>query len=621
MSASRKSNVSTPVSQRLPSSTPQTTASLISTQQQLSNRNRAPTPVLSTDHFRLARSVPHSTVTSVSSQFLSPPVSNPPSTSPPPRVEAEDYLTARADHRQKGKHKARTGHRFLDRRDQSEGTESGRRVLLSGSSSPSFTLSSVGPGEAVNEKRPAGAESPRALSRRKQSYPPASVINDPQQPTVLKIHALLGAKAEPKDDEPISSPASESLRRLSQSVDSRDSSKLRRLSESFSATLGKIQPPRFRDQAKKETQSSFVPETPATITLRKPSKGPYTPTNLSSQHVEKGSRSASLSEAKVAFSELVSFRTTMLSPNQVETPTAPQPENKRTRSSTLGFGSSGKSTPKTLVQFDESPHRRRSPTATTVMTFADTHVVPGTFGTGSRRASLVPGSPSRRLSIVQFKSRDSVHEIIWREGESTSGSSSSRKMSPDRVEQYSTIPETPTSTNGPTESSQRTDGDIAEPGPFSAFDRSLQEWAWNKPAKASSNRPDLQSPHLRERSNITEAVVEKKRQRPIPRKRSKEQSHSSEGSSITSFPPLPSRRSTTGRRTRSVLELRDTETQSQYETEGMQGEREEDGLQGYLTSGRSSSKRQSLPARVGENGRMGSSIGSSSHQRMTKPMS
>ena len=81
---------------------------------------------------------------------------------------------------------------------------------------------------------------------------------------------------------------------------------------------------------------------------------------------------------------------------------------------------------RSVSQFsDMSNARRRSVPAEALLTFADVHVAPGSFAVEvkSRRQSLVPTEFNRRISTVHFLSRNSVHEVIWREDETTSDTS------------------------------------------------------------------------------------------------------------------------------------------------------------------------------------------------------
>lgn len=94
---------------------------------------------------------------------------------------------------------------------------------------------------------------------------------------------------------------------------------------------------------------------------------------------------------------------------------------------------------------ESTKSRRQSAIADLAVTFADVHIAPGTFATNSNPHKNSFGSTEspQRVSAVQFRSRNSVHEIIWREDETTSGSSvscsSPGSSSPDHNAQFQTI--------------------------------------------------------------------------------------------------------------------------------------------------------------------------------------
>lgn len=168
--------------------------------------------------------------------------------------------------------------------------------------------------------------------------------------------------------------------------------------------------------------------TPASITLRKAS-------NAYADSQAKTSMSASLvfeSErdrpSDAPASELLAFYSTSTShgkksvssePLSAENVKAPQ-DSKIISPSDTKYTSPSRRGSKSIMQFSSS--RRSSFPAETTLTFADVHLAPGTFPK-SRKSSLMLEDCPRRISFVQFRSRDSVHEVIWRENERTSGSS------------------------------------------------------------------------------------------------------------------------------------------------------------------------------------------------------
>ena len=366
--------------------------------------------------------------------------------------------------RSKGKHQPRPSHLLAPKKDHSDDAISSKRLL------PSVSSSSISLNNAVSEQTSvddALLGQPRYdRARRKSTFPPlGSIHGSIQQPTLLRINTLMSTEIDTRTENESRSPASESLRRLSLSKVSQEKSTLRRLSENLATTLDRVRqqlPPSIapannrtssqthnvadpgstRRRSEELQASSFrqgtILENPVSIILRKASKAPGLLHSSSTPALSESDDAHRITEPRNSFSELISFRTTLLSP-AAESPPKSRPENARTRSSTLTFSSSsGAGTPKALIKFDEASCKKSTPTASTALTFTDTHVAPGTFvlNAESQQASIISGSPSRRLSLVQIKSRDSVHEVIWSEGESRSdsGSSPSRPMSTTREE-------------------------------------------------------------------------------------------------------------------------------------------------------------------------------------------
>ena len=100
-----------------------------------------------------------------------------------------------------------------------------------------------------------------------------------------------------------------------------------------------------------------------------------------------------------------------------------------------------------MPQIPDSVHgRQQSGVADPAITVADVHVSPGTFITNNTSTRASPGRSEvlQRVSTIQFRSRRSVHEVIWREDETTSVSTSNScgshgSSSPERSEQFQII--------------------------------------------------------------------------------------------------------------------------------------------------------------------------------------
>ena len=273
-------------------------------------------------------------------------------------------------------------------------------------------------------------------------------------------------------------------------------------------------------------------------------------------------------------------------------------------------------------------------------TYTDVHTAPQTF-TSVQFSTTSSSAPSklRRTSTVHIKSRTSVHEIIWREQETSSSSSSQGSVSPVRKEKGSqtlgTItPTTPkaivTARSAPTTPRWHLDSPRLQALP----EENLFEWSWKaQQAMAASSNPKSGDPQL-------SAAVSHSAPTTPPRRRSI--SKESGNSSVESFPPLMDRKNTTEWRVAPLVDLNDpmagrvtrmwipqitTEVSggphnvsddrvTRGETErrqSMDGESGEDN--GRVWSRRASAHPHAVP-RLGPSGRMGSCIGASSHKKI-----
>ena len=215
---------------------------------------------------------------------------------------------------------------------------------------------------------------------------------------------------------------------------SRKAEEASRRSSAHSKTLAYRDINRRHSTLKEDKDVPQTLETPATITLRKAS------------HVDvssplKTSMGASLSReqecergADAPASGLLAFYSSSASekgptPSDTSSPESAEVPRSSRQQSAVPFeveSQSFRERSKSVSQcIDVSNSRRCSTPAEATLTFADVHVAPGSFanGTRSRKQSSLPADPNRRISIVQFRSRNSVHEVIWREDDTTSGSS------------------------------------------------------------------------------------------------------------------------------------------------------------------------------------------------------
>ena len=175
-------------------------------------------------------------------------------------------------------------------------------------------------------------------------------------------------------------------------------------------------------------------ETPATITLRKASQGDVASPLKTSMGASLSREQECERAADAPASELLAFYSTSASekgatPSDISSPESAEASRSSRQQSAITLeveAHSFRERSKSVAQcHDVSDARRCSTPADATLTFADVHVAPGSFANGpkSSKQSSLPAESNRRISIVQFRSRNSVHEVIWREDDTTSGSS------------------------------------------------------------------------------------------------------------------------------------------------------------------------------------------------------
>ena len=449
--------------------------------------------------------------------------------SPPPREEADDYLNAHS-HRKCTKRAGRQSRHYRHTREDAEASSLAFRSPESTARSISGRCGSCGASMMASDG---------------ESAPDATL--PPENKAELNVNTNIPWN--PQDtaefDDPASenrdveSPAVNALRSLSQSLTSDNESRiLRGMSTALAATFGFLasekgstvssETSRKRSTASREEgqhrnnvsergcpsrRTTFkglkgatnALETPATITLRKPSKkfAPIPITSSLSTSVINGD--AYKPDPLAPTSELLAFYATPLvsrerprrlsgplpkisdssSSVQVDTPwkqdTSPPPELKKSTA---------------IAQFNDIDCY--SSPAENTLTFTDVHTAPGSFAVDSRsrKTSLAFPDSFRRISVVHFRSRNSIHEVIWREDEATSGSSfASDSSSPPNQESRAKSPTLCTQGNGGPFLAEQ--GDDAGLRIISFSNRrevnpeeSLFQWSWNGPqASAKDIKP------------------------------------------------------------------------------------------------------------------------------------
>ena len=440
--------------------------------QQISKQRRAPAPLLSPQHFALARSLPHSGTNSPSPSLLTPPVSTTPDLSPPPRHEADDYIDVDSPdyHHHKRKRKSKKVYKTIHGGEGQDLLQpsSRSRPQTARSNGSDCELCATGISDGDEDS---GSNAPLTMGIVRSSH--RNHLHSSHRNVQFQVDHLQAAPMLSSSivgvDEP-NSPAISSLRSLSFKVPTRTNSQgLQRVSTALSNTLGLFRPkpavsfadvPSHRASKKAEEASRRSSahskslayrdinrrrptcedgkdvcetlETPATITLRKASNVYTTsPTSMSAsltRECEYTRPTGAPTSELLAFyssptSEKRSTLTSLSSPESAEVPRSLR------KQSTITFNMSPQSfrrDSKSVSQFsDISNARRCSMPVEAALTFADVHVAPGSFAVEpkSKEQPLVPIEVSRRISTVQFRSHNSIHEVIWREDETTSDSS------------------------------------------------------------------------------------------------------------------------------------------------------------------------------------------------------
>ena len=361
-----------------------------------------------TDNVTLAQTVPHGPPSEISSVLLTPTTIDPWDRSPPPKPEADDYFDTQGRFNHGQRHQARgRAKRSTYSRDYSQSSIHSQ-ILAAENASQSDIHDSGSLSPTTFSK-----DLSRISSHRQGTSSPR--YETPIRSKTLSPNAAFGSTALRT-----ASPATTALRRLSLSKKKHHG----------------------RGQRRKRTSNDRL-ETPDSITVRKASSAHHFNNALS--NTMSGFPS---NDAKVR----PSGKQPQMAPPSVEL-VAFYSEH---RPQAVGhYSSSGAIEP--IAKMNDSRKnsvsqsspfyngRRQSKIADLAVTFADVHVALGTFSVdeASRRESISFQDVSPRVSAVQFRSRNSVHEVIWREDEMSSPSSVSSRShgssSPDGRSQFQTI--------------------------------------------------------------------------------------------------------------------------------------------------------------------------------------
>ena len=339
----------------------------------------------------------------ISSSMLSASINDPWDRSPPPKREADDYIGPQArSPRRRRRHHAKhhgqgschsQGHDQVSLLSDETAAERASRSDPRDSRDVSPTNSSKLSNKAPPQPRHASS-SDIAFDARSETSP----LNVPVS----------------KDDLPMPSPALTALRRLSQVKTTRRRPGLRR----------------------NQTTSDHL-KTPASITVRKASAA--FPISQLSNNTMQGIVSNDMEEQP-------DHEHLQLAPPNVELIafySEHRPQLTRLHSNSGGAAPAEQCDVSIKNPAPKSSSfycgHRQSEIADIALTFADVHVAPGS----SRRGSLALRDVAQRVSAVQFRSRNSVHETVWREDEMASISSVScsthGSSSPEQSAQFQTI--------------------------------------------------------------------------------------------------------------------------------------------------------------------------------------
>ena len=652
-------------------------------------RRAPPPPLASLDKLNPYTNSLESGRSSPSSSYLTPPITNVPSSTPPPQPVAEDYLNARTAHR---KRRTRTARRAQASFQESMGSMSAQHGR--------FASSDIDSGDARSN-----SSQPNSLAGKKPALDTSESFMKHQSST---LSAPAAAHLVVKGDLAVPPPnttglgtgttASNALRRTSQVAKESSlfgSRHLRRLSQAIVAAVqypadshseegdkipeavsgisriqtADVDATSIRDELRhrktglqKSTQLDL--ETPATITLRKASDAYFV---MIGQTTADGGTSATTSLAYAPEPQadrkpsvaLMNFRSQRLADvrkslwyslpllsNQDERVESTEEDPERSTSTM------NKAVHESLSIFEslQSPSTVVEP----AITFTDVHTAPQTFASVpdpiKEYWSTLP--KVRRTSRIQIKSRTCVHEIIWREDGSSSDSSSQGSVNPipnDKVPQtLGTLnPTAPKAIIASHSAPPTPRWHLENPTLEALPEENLFEWSWkDQQAMVPSREPSPVHPPasaLVSHGTPTtppKAPVSHSAPTTPPRRRSI--SKESRNSSVESFPPLMDRKNTTEWRVAPLVDLDDPMAGRvtrmwlpQITAEGVAGlksvsenslGREEaerrqcmDGESGEevgrVFARRASAHPYAIP-RLGPSGRMGSSIGASSHKKM-----
>ena len=457
------------------------------------------TPSLTSEHFQFAQSIQASEPSTATSSFLTPLLPSPQILSPPPRQEGHDYFDVH------GRYEDAQNHHKKDKSNQKE-----RTLIKQPTPAPNSTgCQTLSMASICND-----CENP--VPEMMSNHPPLKRDQYRSNHHTLEktTHRnMRHANMKPprnislEDDDIVDSPAANALRKFSPRQSTNidiNSQKLRRTSTALykrnnfhisrTSTMDVHISSRdinSRGACPQENNDPSYISTPQSIILRKASSVlvPHLPRSSMSgslSHEEEGMRDPNLPT-----SELLAFYSTLTGKEGRHPPSDLQSRG------TNAVIDSGSLSRKSSLPGHAPRAKQYGVLAAAATTYADVHVAPGTFELAqkSRRVSSAAGDQRpRRISVVHFRSRDSVYEVVWREDEITSGSSlatSSRTSSSPKQDGCTLRSLTPSSERKTNLSRQGQFPSLCiETTSSYLSDRQqddLSQWSWAGPTPLSSN--------------------------------------------------------------------------------------------------------------------------------------
>ncbi|KAL8965965.1 MAG: hypothetical protein Q9183_003595 [Haloplaca sp. 2 TL-2023] len=381
----------------------------------LSSKRRAPAPFLSFTSLNPFQA-PGSNVSSPGSLYLSPPISSPSLMSPPPRQEAEDYLSLDTSHSGKKKHHSRI---------------SGSPLAVGGQKNPQVPTTKAPQTVPVSQRRIGiAARPPTTLPDENTESPAVASLRRMSEATKEK-----SANRKPSVPEERAQPLTQVLgstfstnstdtpnRKASVEGDSIPTVLgLRRRSTALRDGTGQ---PSSKDAAKPTVDGLALP---STIILRKAtglfrSAADPMETTPATQSTIPDFAGETDPPSLSRTCTLVGFGSQPLDPvNQTPPLQQDHPFRRPSVVSSKAFELSSSRLGPREYAIPESPQQNLSETVVTT-----TNIFPSPAILASPVKSA-PGTnePERRISVVQIQSRKSVHQVIWREDETSSSSGTS----------------------------------------------------------------------------------------------------------------------------------------------------------------------------------------------------